>query len=530
VTQDPGSPAAPIDAPTLKAWLADGQELALFDVREHGIYGEGHLFHAVPLAYSRLERDVAALAPNPDVRLVVYDDGDGVAQRAASRLAGLGYRRVHRLDGGVAAWSAAGYTLYKGVNVPSKAFGELVEVVSHTPHISAAELAARQGRGEPLVVLDGRPWEEFQKMSIPGGTCCPNGELALRLQSLVPDAATTIVVNCAGRTRSIMGAQTLINLGVPNPVVALENGTQGWFLAGFSLEHGQTRRYPARAAVPAERVRAARDLARRAGVEWVDAAQLHEWTEDGGRTVFLCDVRTPEEYAAGSLRGARSTPGGQLQQATDQYIGVRNATLVLFDDDGVRAAVTASWLRQAGWQAYVLEDGLASGAAVRPTPVYAPPPVVSIDAAALAGALRARTVHVLDVRSSQAYRDAHVPGSAWAIRPRLPRLVRALGVGRYVLVGDDDDIVAWAAADLRELGASEVLVLAGGLAAWRQGGGTVEGSPADPPDAERIDHLFFTHERHSGNRQAAQAYLAWELGLLDQLDAQERASFAPLGH
>ncbi|WP_459655385.1 rhodanese-like domain-containing protein, partial [Achromobacter xylosoxidans] len=64
-----------------------------------------------------------------------------------------------------------------------------------------------------------------------------------RAHGLAPDPKTTIVVNCAGRTRSIIGAQTLINLGVPNPVYALENGTQGWYLADFELDHGASRRY-----------------------------------------------------------------------------------------------------------------------------------------------------------------------------------------------------------------------------------------------------------------------------------------------
>jgi rhodanese-related sulfurtransferase len=521
--------ATPIGAVTLKTWLADGREIALFDVREHGLYGEGHLFHAVPLPYSRLERDVARLAPNPRVRLVLYDDDDGVAQDVARRLARLGYGDIHFLEGGARAWRAAGYTLYKGVNVPCKAFGELVELAAHTPHISARELAERQARGQGLVVLDGRPWDEFQKMSIPGGTCCPNGELALRLESLVPDAATPVVINCAGRTRSIIGAQTLINLGIPNPVVALENGTQGWFLAGLQLEHGAVRRYPARVPPSGDRVRAARALAQRAGVEWVDAARLSAWSDDPTRTVFLCDVRTPEEYAAGTLRGAHCAPGGQLQQATDQYVGVRGASIVVFDDDGVRAPVTASWLRQAGWQAYVLEDGLASGAAVKPVPVFARPAAAYINAGGLQRALEAEAVRVVDLRSSQAYRDAHVPGSVWSIRPRLPALVCSLGAGRYVLVGDEDDVTAWAAADLREMGVEDVSILAGGLAAWRESKGSVASSPDYPPDAERIDHLFFTHERHSGNREAAETYLSWELGLVAQLDEQERADFAPLG-
>src|SRR5690606_1050723 len=111
----------------------------------------------------------------------------------------------------------------------------------------------------------------------------------------------------------------------------LENGTQGWYLADQQLEHGSARRYPE--AVPAERLPALREraarMAERLGVRHADAAQLSGWVADASRTTFLCDVRTAEEYAAGTLAGAQHTPGGQLIQATDQYVGVRGARIVL---------------------------------------------------------------------------------------------------------------------------------------------------------------------------------------------------------
>ena len=137
-----------IDAPTLKAWLSDGSEIALIDVREAGQFGEAHPFFAIPLPYSRFELGLWQLVPNPAVRLVLCDDGDGVAERAARRAEELGYRNLHILAGGAPAWGRAGYTLYAGVNVPSKTFGELVEHRRHTPHISAAGAAgdARGGR------------------------------------------------------------------------------------------------------------------------------------------------------------------------------------------------------------------------------------------------------------------------------------------------------------------------------------------------------------------------------------------------
>ena len=232
------------DARTVKSWLSDGGEIAFLDVREYGQHSEGHPFFAVSLPYGRFELGLSALVPNPAVRLILCDGGDGVAQRAAARAEALGYGHVHILKGGAAGWGEAGYTLFAGVNVPSKTFGELVEHARDTPRITARELEAMREAKEDMVIVDGRTFAEFQKMSIPGGISCPNGELALRIGAIVPDPKTKIVVNCAGRTRSIIGAQTLIDFGLPNPVVALENGTQGWTLAGLKLEHGATRRYP----------------------------------------------------------------------------------------------------------------------------------------------------------------------------------------------------------------------------------------------------------------------------------------------
>ena len=512
-----------IDTATLKNWLHDGQEIALFDVREHGQYGEGHLFFAVPLPYSRLELDASRLAPRKSVRVVVYDDdGVAVAPTAAQRLAALGYTDVHVLQGGAQAWQAAGFVLFAGVNLPSKTFGELVEHACHTPRVSATELAAMIERKENVVVLDGRPVSEFQKMNIPTAICCPNGELAYRVRQLVPDESTRIIINCAGRTRSIIGAQTLINLGIRNPVFALENGTQGWYLQDFTLEHGNTRHYGEPAGQDEMRV-AAQNLARRFEVPVVDADTVRGWARDAQRSLFLCDVRTPEEFAAGSLPGAQHTPGGQLMQAGDQYVGVRHARLVLFDSDGIRALTVASWLRQMGHDASVLDQGLASGLAL-PAPVAVSLPALpTIDAATLAKRLAAGDVVALDLRPSMQFRQSHIPQSRWSIRPRLTRDLA--GERRpVVLITDEAAVASGAALELQALGITPQL-LAGGLAAWRNAGLPVQASPDSPPDSECIDFLFFVHDRHDGNKDAARQYLAWETGLLAQLDQSELDSF-----
>ena len=274
-----------ISPDALKAALSDGKEIALLDVREHGQYGEGHPFFSVNCPFSSLEVQAPLLVPCLSSRVVVFDDdGEGTACRAASRLTAIGYTDVNVLDGGALGWAAAGYELFKGVNVPSKAFGEMVEHEMGTPSLSAEELKGLIDAGEDMVVLDGRTRGEYARMNIPTARSCPNAELGYRIDGIAPSPDTRIVINCAGRTRSIIGAQTLINLGVPNPVMALRNGTQGWQLAGLTLENGS---------VPEEisnlgdedlaRVRArAKRFAEENDVPRIGIATLAEWQGDAG--------------------------------------------------------------------------------------------------------------------------------------------------------------------------------------------------------------------------------------------------------
>src|SRR5215213_10071035 len=234
-----------IGAAALRAMLLDGEELALLDVREERIFSERHLLFARSVPLSRLEVRMAWLVPRRATRIVLVDDADGLAERAAKVLTAAGYSDLHILDGGNAAWAAAGYELFSGVNVPSKAFGEFVEHESGTPSISADELHALMQAGTDMVVLDSRPFDEFFRVSIPTGVNVPGAELVLRVHDVAPSPDTLVVVNCAGRTRSIIGAQSLINAGVPNKVVALRNGTMGWSLAGLAPDSGKDRRAPA---------------------------------------------------------------------------------------------------------------------------------------------------------------------------------------------------------------------------------------------------------------------------------------------
>ncbi|MCB1741095.1 MAG: hypothetical protein KDK91_12045, partial [Gammaproteobacteria bacterium] len=363
------NPISSMSAAQLKSALHDDQEIALLDAREEVPFDARHLLLASCVPLGRLETLVATLVPRLETRVVWCDDGErdaagrGLAARAASRMAALGYTDVHVLDGGIAAWEAAGYRIYSGVHVPSKAFAEVVEHEAGTPHISAAELKALIDSKADIAIYDTRSYEEYHGNSIPGAVSVPGAELVYRFKDLTPSADTLVVVNCGGRTRSIIGAQALINAGVPNRVVSLKNGTQDWHLAGYEVVKGATRRPPAvsEAGLEAARAGAAR-VAGLCDIKRVDRATLEAWRRDGARTLYQIDVRTEEEYRDGHVSGAKHVAGGQLVQETDRHIAVWGARVVLLDNDGVRATLTASWLKQRGWEVVIADNETAGGA------------------------------------------------------------------------------------------------------------------------------------------------------------------------
>ena len=514
----------------LHALLLGEDELALLDLREQGTFGEGHVLYASCLPFSRLELQVRRLVPRRSVSVVLCDGGDGLAERGAARLAALGYTDVRVLAGGVPAWVEAGYTAFTGINVPSKAFGEYIEHAFDTPSVSAEELKAMMDRGERLVVLDSRPMDEFRVMSIPGGICCPGAELVHRVGDAAPDPDATVVVNCAGRTRSIIGAQSLINAGIANPVTALRNGTMGWHLAGYELARGRDERPPPRGdAWRAGSARAAERLAERFGVECVDAATLASWRDESeARSLFVFDVRSPEEYREGHLADAVHAAGGQLVQATDEYVGTLGARIALVDDDGVRATLTASWLRQMGWEAYVVRGALeaeelvcgpgpAEGAAGAPAATLVTPRELE----ELVDGGRAL---VLDLADSRAFRRGHVPGAWHAVRADLPGRLAALpGRPVTVLTSPDGMLASLAAAEIE----GDVRVLDGGTAAW-----TADGRGLVPGEEDRIapgvnDVWLRPYDRGAGVEDAMQAYLDWEIDLVAQLARDGTARFGP---
>ena len=509
--------AQQVTAEALAVLLEGDESFALIDVREAGEYNSTHIPGSSLMPRRELEFRIAASAPHRDAHVILCDDDGRRATLAAGTLESLGYTNVSVLDRGVNRWASLDLPTEWGVNVPSKDFGEKVEVVHHVPEIDAAELHNRIERGDKLVILDTRTPEEYRRFCIPGGRSVPGGELALRITDITADLDpdTTVIVNCAGRTRSIIGTRVLQRMGREN-VLGLKNGTSGWVLAGYDLESGADRvdlPQPSADGLAAAEAYADR-LAVEDGVRFLDIPGLRAMMERSKtETVYFVDVRTTQEYTEGHIPGFRWFPGGQAVQRSDEVAVVRNTPIIFACDDKVRATLTASWYRQLGHkEVYAVAGGVGAwaaagldvetGAPAEPAlgleealeelALYSPEDLAN-DAfgsmlselgsvlSEMAGELgvdedaefdgTGEPAVVIFVDTSADFAAGHIPGSHW-----LPRGWLELQVGSVVPSLDTPIVVtcrdgrnsALAAATLKGMGYANVSALEGGMAAWTE--------------------------------------------------------------
>ena len=494
---------------------------ALLDLREKAAFERGHIYRATSLPRRLLEFRLPTLVPARATPLVVCDEDGRLAALALPTLGEMGYTDVRVLAGGLTAWRAEGRPLVEGINVASKVFGERALHECQTPQLAPHELRERIERGDDLVIVDARTPEEYARGTLPGAWSVPGGELVFRIAELVGHPETTIVVHCGGRTRSYIGAESLRRMRLANPVVALENGTMGWELAGLALERGAARWAPA----PSARSRAvatltAKRVAAEDGIPFVSPDELAARLATRERqNLYVLDVRTADEYAAGHVAGAVWAPGGQAVQATDEYVAVRAASIVLVCDGLARSVMTASWLRRMGLpDVAVLAGGLpawtADGGAVETGLPLAVPVgwetararVARVSPGDLGPAL------IVSVDQSDAYARGHMPGAWWLCRSRLEWTIGTVAPDRQapiIVTCADGFASTLAAATLGRLGYTAVSVLEGGTRAWVEAAGAVESGPTrlgDEPD----DVVLKPYER---GRAAMERYLSWEAEL-----------------
>jgi rhodanese-related sulfurtransferase len=187
-------------------------------------------------------------------------------------------------------------------------------------------------------------------------------------------------------------------------------------------------------------------------------------------------------------------------------VAVRGALIALFDDDGVRARMTGSWLAQMGWDVAVVEGLPLVKSAGRAT---APGTTSEIGDAV-----------VVDLAPSPVYAKGHIPGAWFLVRSRFAQDCGQLPAGRIVVTSPDGWLAHYAAGDLARACGRPVEVLAGGTAAYT---GELEcecrwASPA-------IDVYKRPYEGTDNSAEAMRAYLEWEYGLVAQVANDGIANF-----
>jgi rhodanese-related sulfurtransferase len=506
---------------------------ALLDVREAGEFAAGHIFGATSLPRRMLEFRIGDLVPRRDAQVIVYDAGalpsgageDQRASLAAATLLQHGWSSVFVLTGGIATWRRRGGQLADGVNVPCKTFGERVLHEEVVPQIEADELAARLAAGERLVVCDVRSPDEYADAHLPGAYGTPSFDLALHLHDL-EQAYQGIVVNCAGRTRSIIGTMTLKLLGARH-LWALKNGTMGWQLAGHALERDSQRA----AVAPSTSSRAiaikrAEALAMSVGARKATPDEVADMMADTGRrSAYLLDVRRLEEFTAGHIDGAVFLAGGQAVQQADDFIAVGTSPVLLVDDGDARAWLTAYWYRRMGFgDVRVLEGGMPAWRASDrfcQTGRGRKPPLGLDVAAARVKRVRATELRdalasekapiVIDVGTSRDFAAGHLPVAHWLPRGWLEaRIERLATLGQHCVIASRNQSQAVLAADtMRACGYSDVAVLDGGVKSWEDAGFDIaKGPPPGEPGNDIVEPPY------QQGLVAMQRYLDWEVRLL----------------
>ena len=514
-----------ISCKDLARLMASEQLYGVFDVRERGEYNECQIPNTTSLPRNQIEFRIAELVPDRKVQLVVCDEDGARATLAAATLRRFGYESVAILDGGLNAWQSEGRPTVSGVNVPSKAFGERVHHERNIPDLGPEDLKALQDRSADLVILDVRTPEEYGRFCIPGGINVPGGDLILWAEELKQRKGVNVIINCAGRTRSIIGTAALLRLGLTN-VRELRNGTMGWVLAGFELERKPERSTPPAPAIGRDTASAlARRIAAEEGISWITSQELSHTLETKSMN-YLIDVRSEGEFASGHLPGSLHVPGGQAVQRADDFVAVRNAQIVFISNETARAVMAAYWYCQMGFpHVAVLQGGLrawseSGGRIENGAPNSEPLGFATekqamhfIDPRTLERKMREPAILLLDVGTSLDFEAAHLHGAKWISRGWLDLKLPGLYADRnqsIVMTCPDGRQSILAALTLGELGYSDVVVLDGGVRAWSAAGFPTE-QGVDGCLVECNDVVLSPSIR--GTKEDMQRYLDWELKL-----------------
>ena len=522
-----------INPSDIESWCDTHHNRALIDVNEFGEFIMGHAPHFVCIPRGHLPERMRYLIPDSDTAVLLMCSDGRRSARAAAEVRALGYRSVTVVDGGLATYTGAGMPIEQGSNVLGKRFGELLAAQEDVEQLTPRQVDELAANG-PVALFDVRTTREFEgEGHLPGAVSAPGHRVAHDVSALrrkQPD--TPVILNCAGRTRSIVAAEKLSALGIQK-VYALQNGTMAWLLDGRELDSRRADGDDAISESPdldADLATAAARLAQQQQLVSESAGDLMARLRRG-EPLYLVDVRAPADFSASTIPGARSCPDGQLTNQADDVMAVRSTPVYCFSTVDVQAILAARTLagmgfEQVRWIRGGFRAWVADSLPTQPGRVPMPPPVTPHEALFLqnaadlasSGSLRTGN-QVVDVRSVSAFVAEHVPGATW-----IPFGLLDLDAGEHLdtsrpilLIGDHDTAAARGARLLADLG-FQACGLRGGIASWVKAGLAVEsgadGNNIDMTAArEEVDIVGFGPVELRRTKADMRRYLEWEIAL-----------------
>ena len=250
-------------------------------------YDAGHIPTALSIPDSQFDKLVDKLPQDKATLLIFYCDGLEcmLSHNSAFRAEKLGYTNIRVYAAGFPDWVKAG----------------------HLAAISVPQLKKLMDEGAPLTLVDSRPKErKYDKGHIPGAISLPDSQFDKLVDRLPADKASPLYFYCEGLSCKLSSdsAAKAVKLGYTQVKVVPE-GYPEW-----------ERLYGAGPTAAGGAAKPAIQAGKESGT--ITVASFEQIYKDAPATIHLVDVREPNEFAAGTFRGAVNVPVNTLEKRIDE--------------------------------------------------------------------------------------------------------------------------------------------------------------------------------------------------------------------
>lgn len=462
---------------------------ALIDVRERKEYVEGHWFGSVNIPLSELWRQLSNMIPwkGFPIYVLAFDD-----IKFDQIFKNQGYTNVHILQCSEPKREVTGFV--RGEYSWSKAFGEILCHCSDFRELGPEQLAHDHRQ---FNLYDVRPFAEYCEFTLPGSQNLPNSNILGSLKFL-QRSKKPAVLHCAGRTRSILGACTLIAAGYAADFYVFRGGTQAWQLSGRERIYGASNIVSNEQQGQSEII----SLIERWEIEISCVHNKNDLTERINSNPALYFDVSNDDVQRDLSSIIKIVSGTNLVQQTDTSIACYHTPVVLIDNGTCsRAAFAAFWLKMMGYDASII-NRLDLDEPEEKNQKKARKKIASVP-------LEFATP-IYDFRRSNDFERGTHKNAIWA---NVSSIISNAAVNKRI------SVIVYNEAHLKfvELILSEMQTRISDAFYW-DCEDACEHFIAPEKITDPCDRSSLFADRHKGNLEHSKAYLAWEEELPDQID------------